>query len=245
MLTRRPAEARGHADHGWLDSRFSFSFADYHDPRFMGFRALRVLNDDLIAPSTGFGLHGHRDMEIISWIIDGQLKHQDSLGSGGVLTPGIAQVMTAGTGIRHSEENPSADQRMRLLQLWIEPRRAHLKPAYHQREFPLATRRDRLCAVASGDGRDGSLVIQQDAVVFAALLASGKQINHALGVERHAWIQVARGALTVNGVALGAGDGLAVSHEATLTIVSTTTPTDSTDSTGSTDDSEFLLIDLP
>jgi redox-sensitive bicupin YhaK (pirin superfamily) len=232
MLTRRPADARGHADHGWLDTWHSFSFADYYDPRHMGFRALRVLNEDVIAPDHGFGLHPHADMEIITWVLSGRLAHRDSLGNGGELTAGEAQVMTAGTGIRHSEANPDPAVPIHLFQLWISTRRAGLKPAYDQRLFPTARRQDRLCPIASGDGRDGSLIIQQDAAVHAALLSRNAVIDHPLAAGRHAWIQVASGALTVNGQMLAAGDGLAVSDEPRLAITSGT-------------DSEFLLIDLP
>lgn len=232
MLTKRPADQRGHAQHGWLDTWHSFSFADYYDPRHMGFRALRVLNDDRIAAGRGFGLHPHADMEIITWVLAGRLEHRDSLGNGGVLAAGEAQAMTAGTGIRHSEVNPDAQAELHLFQLWISTRQRGLKPAYDQRAFPVAQRHDRLCPIASGDGRDGSLVIQQDAVVHAALLKTGTIIGHDLMPGRHAWVQVASGTLTVNGQALNAGDGLAISDESRLAISAQAA-------------SEFLLIELP
>ena len=232
MLTKRPSQERGHANHGWLDTRHSFSFADYYDPRHRGFRVLRVLNEDVIAPNTGFGEHGHRDAEIISWVLHGSLAHRDSLGSGGVLRPGVAQVMTAGSGIRHSEMNPSAHEPGHFLQIWLSPRRSGGTPTYDQRDFPPAWRRDRLCPIASGDGREGSLIIQQDAEIYAARLTAGRMLEHPLAPGRHAWIQVAAGTLTVNQLTLTAGDGLAVSAESALTLTATA-------------DSEFLLLELP
>jgi redox-sensitive bicupin YhaK (pirin superfamily) len=231
MLMKRASKDRGHANHGWLDTRHSFSFADYDDPRHRGFRALRVINEDIIAPHTGFGEHGHRDMEIISWVLDGALQHRDSLGSGGILRPGDAQVMTAGSGIRHSEMNPSTDQPGHFLQIWISPRRAGYPPTYDQRTYPPTVRHDRLCAIASGDGRDGSLIIQQDAVVYASLLGRGRMLQHSLAQDRHAWIQVAQGSLSVNNLTLAAGDGLAISDEPHLSLHADA-------------DSEFLIIDL-
>jgi redox-sensitive bicupin YhaK (pirin superfamily) len=232
MITLRPSRERGYANHGWLETRFSFSFADYYDPAHMGFRVLRVLNDDLIEAETGFGPHPHRDMEIVTWLLEGAVEHHDSLGRGGVLRPGDAQVMSAGTGIRHSEVNPGGFGRTRLFQLWIEPRAHGLKPAYGQTHVPASERQDRLRAVASHDGRDGSLVIQQDAVVYAALLAAGRTLTHDFAPGRHAWVQVATGGLTINGVALQAGDGCAISAESAAVISATA-------------DAEFLFIDLP
>lgn len=232
MLSKRPALARGHADHGWLNARHTFSFANYYDPRHQGFRALRVINEDRIAPAAGFGMHGHQDMEIITWLLGGSLRHHDSLGSGAVLRPGDAQVMSAGTGIRHSEVNASTSEPAHLLQIWIEPRSAGIAPRYADRHFPLAERTDRLRPIATGwlgaagtsaaagtpaasgtsePGRDGSLPIHADADVFVANLSPGAALSHDLAPGRHAWIQVAHGALTVNGLELGAGDGLAVS----------------------------------
>ncbi|GDY15058.1 quercetin 2,3-dioxygenase [Planctomycetota bacterium] len=231
MLIKRPALARGHADHGWLNARHTFSFANYYDPRHQGFRALRVINEDRIAPAAGFGMHGHQDMEIITWLLGGSLRHHDSLGSGAVLRPGDAQVMSAGTGIRHSEVNASTSEPAHLLQIWIEPRSAGIGPRYADLHFPLAERSDRLRPIATGrlgaagtsaasgasaPGRDGSLPIHADADVFVANLNPGTALSHDLAPGRHAWIQVAHGALTVNGQELGAGDGLAVSDQARL-----------------------------
>ncbi len=232
MITVRPSDARGHADHGWLDTRHSFSFADDYDPRHMGFRVLRVLNDDLIAPGHGFGMHPHADMEIVTWVLAGRLEHRDSLGNGGLLRAGEAQAMTAGTGIRHSEANPDRQEALRLFQLWITTRRAGLRPTYDQRSFPAERRQNRLCAIAAGDGRDGALTINQDAVVHAALLDAGRTIDHLPAPGRHAWIQVAWGGLTINGTTLADGDGCAISDETRLAIAATA-------------DCEFLLIDLP
>jgi redox-sensitive bicupin YhaK (pirin superfamily) len=232
MIHLRPAEARGHANHGWLDTWHTFSFDSYYDPEHMGFRCLRVINQDRIAPGAGFGMHPHRDMEIVTWVLDGALAHRDSLGSGGILRRGEAQAMTAGSGIRHSEENASADTPVHLLQIWIETRAVGLKPAYAQREFPAAGRRNRWQTIASGDGRDGSLVINQDAVVYTAELAAGATLQHRLAPGRHAWVQVARGTLTINGQALALGDGAAIDDEQDLVLASTTA-------------AELLLFDLP
>jgi redox-sensitive bicupin YhaK (pirin superfamily) len=232
MRTRIPADERGHADHGWLDTRHTFSFADYYDPQRMGFRSLRVINDDLIAGGTGFGLHGHRDMEIISWIARGALEHKDSLGSGAVLRPGDAQVMSAGRGIRHSEFNPDPAVTTRLLQIWIEPTVTGIPPAYADRNYPLAQRTDRWQPIASRDGRDGSLRIHADADVLTTTLTPGTTLRHDLASGRHAWVQVVTGGLTVDGVALAEGDGLAISGEPGLTV------------TGGPTGAEILLFDL-
>jgi redox-sensitive bicupin YhaK (pirin superfamily) len=231
MLTVRPAAERGHADHGWLSTWHSFSFADYHDDAHMGFRSLRVINDDLIAPGMGFGTHGHRDMEIVTWVLDGALSHKDSLGNGSTLRPGDAQRMSAGTGIRHSEFNGSADAPVRLLQIWIEPERAGLPPLWQEKHFPRADREHRLRAIVARDGRDGSLPIAADVAIFAGLLATGDRVGHALAGGRHAWLQVANGSLTVNGRAVGVGDGVAISGERALELVASA-------------DSEVLLFDL-
>jgi hypothetical protein len=221
MLTVRPATERGHAQHGWLDSRHTFSFAEYRDPRHMGFRALRVINEDRVEPGRGFGKHHHEDMEIVTYVLDGVLAHEDSLGNGAAIHPGEVQRMSAGTGIDHSEFNHAADRRVHFLQIWILPERAGLAPSYEQRAFPFAERSGELLLVASRDGRDGSVVVHQDVEIHAGRLARGARVAHALRPGRHAWIQVARGALVVNGVALAAGDGVAASDEARLDVVAT------------------------
>src|SRR5262245_27464338 len=213
MITVRPSEARGRAEHGWLHSRHTFSFADYHDPRHMGFRVLRVINEDVVEPGMGFGRHGHRDMEIISYVLEGGLQHADSLGTGSVIRPGEVQRMSAGTGVLHSEMNASPDQRVHFLQIWIEPAQRGVAPGYEQRAYPAEERRDRLRLVASPDGAQGSLTIHQDARLFAALLSAGGSVSHPLAGGRHSWVQVARGAVKVGEAALRAGDGAAISDE--------------------------------
>ena len=218
MIAVRKAEERGRTRLGWLDSRHSFSFGEYHDPRQMGFRALRVVNDDRVAPGQGFPTHGHRDMEILSVVLDGALEHRDSLGTGSVIRPGEVQRMTAGKGVRHSEYNPSPTEPVRFLQIWILPERAGLEPAYEQRAFPLDERRGRLRLVAARDGRDGALTLHQDADLYVTTLAAGERITHGLGPARHAWLQVARGALSLDGIALTEGDGAAVSDRREMTV---------------------------
>ncbi len=218
MITIRKASERGHFDHGWLDTRHTFSFADYHDPAHMGFRALRVVNEDRVRPGEGFPTHGHRDMEILSYVLSGALAHRDSTGGQGVLRPGEVQRMSAGTGVRHSEFNGSRDAPVHFLQIWILPDRDGAAPSYEQRAFPEGERRGRLRLVASPDGAEGSLRIGTDARVHATLLGDGERVRHALAPGRHGWVQVARGALSVNGVALEAGDGAAVSDEAELVL---------------------------
>ena len=220
MLNVRRAETRGHAQHGWLDSHHTFSFGDYHDPAAMGFRALRVINEDRVAPRTGFGTHAHRDMEIITYVLRGQLEHRDSLGSTGVLRPGELQRMTAGTGVRHSEMNNS-DQEVHFLQIWILPERRGLTPAYEQKEFPLPERQGRFQLVVSREGQDGSLQVNQDVRLYSAVLGTGETAAHALAPGRHAWVQVARGTGTLNGLPVKAGDGVAVSDEARLEVSAT------------------------
>ena len=219
MITVRKAGDRGRFDHGWLDTRHTFSFADYHDPSHMGFRGLRVINEDRVQPGQGFPTHGHRDMEIISYVLAGALEHKDSLGTGSVIRPGDVQRMSAGTGVRHSEFNHSPSESVHFLQIWILPHARGLEPGYEQKHFPEAEKRGRLRLVASREGADGSVTIHHDARVFAAILDPGQSVTHALGDGRHAWVQVARGAVTLNGVALGPGDGAAVSHEPALTLV--------------------------
>jgi len=218
MITVRKAEARGHFDHGWLDTRHTFSFASYHDPAHMGFRALRVINEDRVAPGEGFGRHGHRDMEIISYVLEGALAHEDSTGGKGVLTPGEVQRMSAGTGVTHSEFNGSQDAPVHFLQIWLLPGQLGVKPSYEQKRFPEAERRGKLRLVAAPDGADGALRIHQDARVFAALLAGGERASLELAPGRHGWVQVARGEVEVNGVRLAAGDGAAISEEPAVQI---------------------------
>ncbi len=216
MITLRPSKDRGHFDFGWLDTRHSFSFGDYHDPKHMQFRTLRVINEDRIGPGQGFGTHPHRDMEILTWVLEGALEHRDSLGSGGVIRPGELQRMSAGTGIHHSEFNASATEPVHLLQIWILPEAQELAPRYGQTEFPAQGRRNRFQLLASRSGREGSLDIHQDTELWVADLEAGTALTKVLAPGRSAWIQVARGRLTVNGVALAEGDGAAISGESIL-----------------------------
>ncbi|MSP89325.1 MAG: pirin family protein [Alphaproteobacteria bacterium] len=218
MITRRPAAERGHANHGWLDSWHSFSFASYRDPRHMGFGPLRVINEDRVAGGAGFDTHGHKDMEIITYVLDGALEHKDSIGTGSIIRPGEVQLMTAGSGIRHSEYNHDKSAPVHLLQIWIEPDRMGVPPGYQQKTFPNAERRDRLRLIVSPDGAEESLHILQDARLYAATLGPGVKLAHALAPGRRAWLQVARGATALNGQALGAGDGAAIESETDLTI---------------------------
>jgi redox-sensitive bicupin YhaK (pirin superfamily) len=207
----RPASERGHAMHGWLDSFHTFSFADYHDPEHMGFRALRVINEDRVAPGRGFGSHPHRDMEIITYVLDGALEHRDSMGTGSVIRPGDVQRMSAGTGVVHSEFNASKERPVHFLQIWILPERRGLPPSYEQRTFGEEERAGGLRLIGSPDGRDGSVTIHQDAELYASLLGEGERAAFDLREGRHAWIHVARGALEVNGERLDAGDAAAIS----------------------------------
>jgi quercetin 2,3-dioxygenase len=218
MITVRKADARGHFDHGWLDTRHTFSFADYHDPAYMGFRALRVINEDRVAPGDGFGTHGHRDMEIITYVLSGALAHRDSTGGGGTLRPGEVQRMSAGTGVHHSEFNASQDEPVHFLQIWIVPDRAGHPPSYEQKPVPEAERRGKLRLIASPDGADGSSTIHQDARLYATLLGAGEKVSLPLAAGRHGWVQVARGEADLNGVALKAGDGAAISEEGAVTL---------------------------
>lgn len=213
MLTLRRAEERGRADFGWLDSRHSFSFGEYYDPRHMGYGPLRVINDDRVAPGAGFGMHAHRDMEILTYVLEGALEHKDSLGSGSVIRPGDVQHMSAGTGIRHSEFNPSATEPVHFLQIWLLPERPGLSPAYAERHFPLAGRRGRLQLFAARDGRDGALPIRQDVDLHAAVLAPGESVRHTPAEGRKLWLQVARGSIELNGLRLAEGDGVAIEAE--------------------------------
>ena len=231
MITRRPSQERGHTQHGWLDSYHTFSFADYHDPRHMGFRTLRVINEDRVQPGKGFGTHPHRDMEIISYVLEGALAHKDSLGTGSVIRPGEVQRMSAGTGVTHSEFNSSQTELVHFLQIWILPERTGLPPGYEQRAFPTAEKQGELRLVASRDGREGSVTIHQAVDLYASLLAPGEVVTHPLSRGRHAWVQVARGSIMLNDSPLSAGDGAAVSDETRLTVTAT-------------DQAEVLLLDL-
>ncbi len=218
MINVRRAAERGHFDFGWLDTHHTFSFGEYYDPRNMNFRALRVINEDHVRAGHGFPTHPHRDMEIITYVLKGALEHKDSMGNGTAILPGEVQRMSAGTGIRHSEKNPSADEDVHLLQIWIIPDEGGLQPSYEQKMFEADEKRGRLRLIASGDGRDESVTIHQDADLYAALLEPGQEIMHQLSPERHAWAQVARGAVEINGQLLHQGDGAGISREAKLLI---------------------------
>ncbi|HLY73725.1 MAG TPA: pirin family protein [Planctomycetota bacterium] len=231
MITIRNANDRGHARHGWLDSRHTFSFADYHDPDQMGYRTLRVINEDRVEPGQGFGTHPHRDMEILSYVLEGSLEHKDSMGTSSVIRPGEVQRMSAGTGVLHSEYNPSDSEPVHFLQIWILPDRKNLKPGYEQKTFPEEERRNRLRLVASRNGREGSLTIHQDVDVYSALLSKGGKAKHVLKPGRFSWVQVARGNVSLNGQILNPGDGASVSGEKALEL-------------GSAGDAEVLLFDL-
>jgi quercetin 2,3-dioxygenase len=231
MLLIRRSDDRGRANLGWLDSRHTFSFADYHDPRYMGYGSLRVINEDRVQPGKGFGTHGHRDMEIISYVLEGELAHRDSMGNGSVIRRGDVQRMTAGTGVEHSEFNHSLSEPVHFFQIWLFPDRRALAPGYEEKHFDDEAKRSRLRLVASHDGRDGSVVVHQHADLYAALLASGDEVTHHSERTRKGWIQVASGAITVNGERLEAGDGAAIAYEDAVAIKSTA-------------DSELLLFDM-
>jgi quercetin 2,3-dioxygenase len=216
MITVRPAAERGRTEISWLDSRHTFSFGEYYDPRHVGFRTLRVINDDRLRPASGFGTHGHRDMEILTCVLEGSLAHKDSLGTGSVIRPGDFQRMSAGTGIRHSEWNDSQSEPVRFLQIWIIPAQTGLPPGYEQRSFDAAGRRNQAQLVASADGRGGSLTVHQDVDIYRAQLEGGGRVSHVLARGRQAWVQVARGALALNGAALVEGDGAAARDEERL-----------------------------
>ena len=233
MITIRHAKERGVANFGWLDSRHTFSFGEYYDPAKMGFGPLRVINEDRVSPGQGFGTHGHKDMEIISYVLEGALEHKDSIGTGSVIRPGDVQVMSAGTGIRHSEFNHSKTEPVHFLQIWVMPDRQGIAPRYEQKTFPDAEKRGRLRLVGSSDGRDGSVVIYQDVELLASLLTAGEKVTHALASGRKSWIQVVRGAVALNGRDLAAGDGAAVANEPDLSI------------TAKVDNTELLVFDLP
>ena len=231
MITFRDRMARGQSRTGWLDSRHTFSFADYYDPAQEGFRSLRVINEDRVIPGAGFPRHGHRDMEIISYVLEGELEHKDSLGNGTVIRPGEVQRMTAGTGILHSEFNPSKTEPVHFLQIWIEPDRTGLAPGYEQKSFPVSERRGRLRLVASPGGEGGAVRVHQDARLFVANLAEGERVEHGLAPGRGAWLQVARGIVALNGTEMRESDGAAVEDEPLLAIEAET-------------DVEILLFDL-
>jgi redox-sensitive bicupin YhaK (pirin superfamily) len=231
MITIRRSKERGHFDHGWLNTYHTFSFDQYHDPRYMGFRTLRVINEDFVAAARGFPKHGHRDMEIITYILEGALKHEDSMGNGSVIRPGDVQRMTAGTGVRHSEQNASLQERVHLLQIWILPHTVGLEPGYEQKAFSEDERRGQLRLIASEDGREGSVLVHQDVSLFASILPAGNEVEHAMDQRRYAWIQVARGVVSVNGEKAEQGDGLIVVGESSLRIKAE-------------EDAEVLLFDL-
>jgi len=231
MIAVRRARERGHSEIGWLDSWHTFSFADYYDPRHMGFRALRVINEDRVAPGRGFGTHPHRDMEIVTCVLEGALEHRDSLGSGSVMRPGDVQRMSAGTGVTHSEWNHSRAEPVHFLQIWIVPERRGLPPGYEQRHFPEEETRDQLRLIAAPDGAGGALTLHQDAALYRAHLSAGRPVAHELGAGRHAWVQVARGEVALGEVTLAAGDGAAISDAARIELVAA-------------GPSELLLFDL-
>lgn len=218
MLAIRPSNDRGVANFGWLDSRHTFSFGHYYDPKFMGFGPLRVINEDRVQPGQGFDTHGHSDMEIISYVLDGALEHKDSLGTGSIIQPGDVQRMTAGTGVRHSEFNASNSEDVHFLQIWILPEAKGLAPSYEQKHFAPAERQGQLRLVASRDGRQGSITVHQDVDLYAALLADGDELTHSLAAGRKGWLQVARGSVALNGETLNAGDGAALDGAESLRI---------------------------
>ncbi len=216
MITLRRGSERGHANHGWLDSYHTFSFADYHDPEHMGVSVLRVINEDRVAPGAGFPTHGHRDMEIVSYVLDGALEHKDSMGNGSVIRPGDVQRMSAGTGVRHSEYNASEEEPVHFLQIWILPKTRGISPGYEQKHFEPAALDGRLRVIASPDGREGSVTIHQDAWLYASRLDNGAAVRHALAPGRRAYVHVARGEVEVNGTRLRAGDGARLEQEAAV-----------------------------
>ena len=227
----RPAEARGHANHGWLDSHHTFSFAHYYDPKHMGFGPLRVINEDRVQGGGGFGTHGHSDMEIISYVLDGALEHKDSIGTGSVIRPGDVQRMSAGTGVRHSEFNHSASEPVHFLQIWIEPEKNGLKPSYQEKYFDADEKRGKFLLIASRDGREGSITVHRDVNLYATILSSGQKLTHQVSEGRGVWLQVARGAVLFNGKVLKAGDGVAIDAAQTVELEGQ-------------DEAEVLLFDM-
>lgn len=235
MIKLRPSGERGHANHGWLDTNHSFSFANYHDPQHMGFRSLRVINEDRVQAGGGFGAHPHRDMEIISYVLEGELEHRDSLGNGSVIRPGDVQRMSAGTGIVHSEYNPSQSEPMHFFQIWIEPSQTGVEPSYEQKKIDPELSQGRLLLIAApaeiADGSESAVVIHQDARLYVAKLAQGDELSHSLEAGRHGWVQLAKGSITLNGTPLGESDGAAICDETELVIKAE-------------GDTELLLFDL-
>jgi hypothetical protein len=231
MITIRKSQERGHFDHGWLNTYFTFSFADYYDPQHVHFRTLRVLNDDRVAAGSGFPEHPHRDMEIVTYVLEGALEHRDSMGNGSVIRPGDVQYMSAGSGITHSEFNASKTEPVHLLQIWMFPGKKGMKPAYDQKNFPREDKQGKLRLVASPDGREGSITIRQDNELYATVLGAGESVRHELKPERHAFVQVARGSVKLNGTTLGEGDGAAISEEKAVELTGV-------------QDAEVLLFDL-
>jgi redox-sensitive bicupin YhaK (pirin superfamily) len=232
MIELRPGAERGHAEHGWLNSFHSFSFADYYDPRHMGFGPLRVINEDRVQAGMGFGTHGHRDMEIISYVLDGELEHKDNMGNGSIIVPGDVQRMSAGRGVMHSEYNPSPERPVHFLQIWIQPNRQGVKPSYEQKRIDGDLKRGRLALIASPDGRDGSVMIHQDAYVYATRLDGNESVTHRVEPGRRAYVHVARGKVRVNGKPLIAGDAAKISEESAVTL-------------DAGDHAEALVFDLP
>jgi len=231
VMQIRKSEERGYADHGWLRAFHTFSFADYHDPAHMGFGALRVINEDRVKPGMGFGTHGHRDMEIITYVLEGELEHKDSMGNGSVIRPGDVQRMSAGTGVQHSEFNASKSAEVHLLQIWIQPSVTGIAPGYEEKHFDAASKRGKMKLVASPDAREGSVKMHQDALLYAALVDGAEKITHTLSAGRRAFVHVARGSISVNGQALAAGDAVKLSGEPAVTL-------------DNGDEAEVLLFDL-
>jgi len=232
MLTLRPAGERGHARFDWLNSYHTFSFGEYYDRAHMGVSNLRVINDDTVAPGGGFATHAHSDMEIVSYVLSGQLEHKDSMGNGSIISPGDVQCMSAGTGVQHSEYNPSDTEPVHFLQIWLQPNKMGIKPSYAQQYFSEEERRGELCLLVSPDGRDGSISTHQDALLYGTLLKAGEAVEHKLDSDRSAWVQVARGSITVNSVALAEGDGARIRKESVVRIEGQ-------------DNADVLLFDLP
>jgi redox-sensitive bicupin YhaK (pirin superfamily) len=218
MLTLRKANERGHFDHGWLNTYHTFSFGHYHDPKHMGFRALRVMNEDRVKPGQGFGTHPHRDMEIVTYVLEGAIEHRDSMGNGAILRPGEFQRISAGTGITHSEFNPSREAPLHFYQIWLVPEREGIQPSYEQKRVPAAERHNPLQLVASRDGADGSLTIHQDVRIYLSRLSEGAEVSKTLAPDRYAWLQVLRGSVDLNGLSLNTSDGVAVVSEQELSI---------------------------
>jgi quercetin 2,3-dioxygenase len=232
MLKIRPAQDRGIANLGWLDSRHSFSFGEYHDPNYMGFADLRVINEDRVAPGKGFGTHGHRDMEIVTYVLEGTLEHKDSIGTGSIIRPGDVQRMSAGTGIQHSEFNASTSEPVHLLQIWILPEEKGIEPGYEQKNFAVAEKQGKLRLVGSRDGRDGSITIHQNVDLYAAALLEGESVSYTFRPRRVGWLQVARGEVQLNDLSLSAGDGVAIIQESLVTLQ------------GVAQEAEVLLFDM-